>query len=221
MPEWSILIATVGARNAELRRIADCLHHQLEDVDADRVEVVVYWDNFDSTLGEVRQALLDDARGDYVNFVDDDDEVPSYYVERVLGALDSRPAMVGWRQQLFWCGKPTKPTFHSLQYDRWWEDADGYYRHVSHLNPLRVDLARLGRFDKAVPEDVDWAHQVHAALPFDAREVFIDEVMYRYFYDPASSLWSKKRKPRGRYARPVLPSEQFRFHPASSRGFAD
>jgi glycosyltransferase involved in cell wall biosynthesis len=218
-PVWSILIASVGVRNADLERLLAGLAPQIDAEDG-RVEVVVYWDNFESTLGRVRQALMDDARGEYVSFVDDDDEVPDYHVAKVLAALERGVDYVGWRQQLYVDGVATKPTFHSLRYDRWWEDAEGYYRHVSHLNPIRARLARLGRFDRQVPEDVDWAEQVHAHLAAcrNVTEAFIDDVMYLYRYDPEASLWATPQAKGGDFARPVLPSKWMRFHEGSSAG---
>lgn len=221
-PIWSVMIASVGARNAELARMLDALAAQIESWHG-LVEVVVYWDNFESGLGAARQALLDDARGEWVSFVDDDDELPSYFVDNVMvPLLVSKPDYIGWRMQLFIAGKAQKPTYHSLRYDRWWDDARGYYRHVSHLNPIRAELARLGRFDRNVPEDVDWAQQVHAALPADVREVTLpdDEPMYLYRYDPAASLWSRSTKPTGEHVRPALPSPFMRYHEGSNDGLA-
>lgn len=219
-PRWSILVATVGVRNAHLAHLLASLAPQV-DAHHGQVEVVVYWDNFETTLGHVRQHLLDGAHGRYVSFVDDDDEIPDYHVAKVMAALATGVDYVGWRMQLYEDGVPAKPTFHSLRYDRWSEDRHGYYRHVSHLNPIRATLARLGRFDRTTPpEDVDWSHQVHAALAArpNVREAFIDDVMYVYRWSRATSLWDKPHAPGGAFVRPVLPSPHMRFHPLSSPG---
>lgn len=190
-PLWSILIVTVGARTSEFQAMTANLHAQIEASGrADDVEVVVHWCNFETALGDARQALLDDARGAYVCFVDDDDELPPYYVTEVLAALDQQPAMVGWRQQIWIDGVIQKPTYHSLRFNGWSEDRHGWYRATSHLNPLRIDLARLGRFDTPPPEDVAWAAQVEANLPPGTTSLDIDndKPMYFYRYSPSSSL---------------------------------
>lgn len=206
-------MATVGARNTEFMQMVEELAAQVQDFDG-AIEVHVYWDNFERPLGHVRQSLLEAASSDYVNFVDDDDKVPPYYCDKVMACLDGVVDYVGWRMQLYVDGVAQKPTFHSLRYDRWWEDDKGYYRNVSHLNPIKRTLANLGRFDRQVPEDVDWAHQV---APFVLTEAYIPEVMYNYFYSPKASLWSKTKKPRGDFVRPTLPAH-FYYHPMSNPG---
>lgn len=209
-------MASVGVRNDHLSRMLGMLAPQVDAQFGD-VEVVIYWDNFEAGLGAARQALLDDARGRWVSFVDDDDEVPGYFVDKVMGALATDPDYVGWRQQLYVDGRADKPTFHSLRHDRWWDDRYGYYRHVSHLNPIRTDMARLGRFDRRVPEDADWAEQVHARISRrpNLREVFIDEVMYLYRYSADTSLWTRPRDELRALPHPdtppELPSPQFRY----------
>lgn len=220
-PLWSVLIATVGERNADLQRTLDVLAVQIDRSPAE-IEVVVAWDEHprQGALGAARQRLLDDARGEYVSFVDDDDELPAYYVERVVEALQARPAYVGWRMQCFIGGAAQKPTFHSLRYPAWSDDEHGYYRHISHLNPIRTELARRGRFDRHVPEDVDWSLQVYASLdPTEVDddgaltmcEAFIDDVMYLYRYEPKRSLWSKPKRKHGSYTRPLLPMPFMRY----------
>lgn len=208
---WTICVVTVAERGPQFARLVDILAPQVAALDGG-VDVLVHWDHRESTLGQARQRLLDAAKGDYLNFIDDDDVVPAYYCDRVYPLLDGVD-YIGWRQQLYVDGVPAKPTFHSLRYDRWWDDADGYYRHVSHLNPTRTDLARLGRFDRSVPEDVDWAHQV---APHLRTEHFIEDVMYEYHYSPGGSLWRQRRRnskgrasPR-RQQRPALP-EHFAY----------
>jgi glycosyltransferase involved in cell wall biosynthesis len=187
-PTWTILIPTIGRRAQQLDRVLTSLLPQTEWY-AGRVCVVAYWNNGERPLADIRQDLIECAVTDYVSFVDDDDVLPDYHVDRVMTALDEHPDYVGWRMQVLVDGAAHKSTFHSLRYAGWFEDEHGYYRDVSHLNPVRRDLAV--RCDYRVgepPEDVSWATQMRSVLR-GKRECFIDDVMYYYHASSTDSTW--------------------------------
>ncbi|HJS83552.1 MAG TPA: hypothetical protein VJ742_12035 [Nitrososphaera sp.] len=211
-PKWTILIATVGMREDKFKRTYENLAAQIEEFCGD-VTALVYWDNFESTLGKVRQDLLEAATSTYVNYVDDDDVLPPYYCRRIYDLLDNKVDYIGWRMQLFIDGEKQKPTFHSIRYKDWDEDEYGYYRDVSHLNPIKRTLALKGRFDQSIPEDRNWASQV---APHIKTEKYIDEEMYYYYHSRKESLWKLVPPPKGSFIRPVLDSQYFYYHPKSS-----
>lgn len=186
IPRWSILIVSVEQRAAELARMLTCLAAQIAPHDG-AVIVECYVDNFDRPRHEARNLLMARAAADYVSFVDDDDRLPDYFVDRVAAALATQPDYVGWRMQCIWAGETLKPTFHSIRYPAWSDDAAGFYRHISHLNPIRRDLAAQVPFPAAEFEDYEWAQSMHAT-GLVRTEAFIDDVMYVYDYDPAKSL---------------------------------
>lgn len=196
MPKLSILIATVAARNEQLKNLVGLLEPQLTK----DVEVLVYWDNFETKIGPKRQTLLEAATGDYVCFIDDDDEIPPYYLSEILPLLDGVD-YIGWRQQLFHDGERMKPTFHSLKHTVS-EDDNGWYRDISHLNPIKRKLALKGRFDRTSPEDSDWANQLKGV---PKTEHFIDKVMYNYKHSTEGSLWDKTNAPLQDATKPTLP----------------
>src|ERR1019366_10063498 len=105
-----------------------------------RVETVVR--KFDPTLslGENRQRMTEASNALYTNFVDDDDLVAPDYVARILPLLDGVD-YVGFRLSLYNDGRPQSPTFHSLKYPNWFANATGLYRDISHVNPMRRELA--------------------------------------------------------------------------------
>src|SRR5687767_4133734 len=143
----------------------------IEDYDGE-IEVVAYWNNREKSLGSLRQALVEEAKGDYICFVDDDDMLPEYYLSSVYSLLGGTkydgPQYVGWKMQYIHDGVPSpKPTYHSLKYDGWSEDSLGFYRDVSHLNPVRRSLALRADFRKEIPgvsEDRSWAIQLRPHL---------------------------------------------------------
>jgi hypothetical protein len=181
---WTILIATQGRRAAQLQRLLAGLLPQAEAAGG-QVKVLALWNNGERRLGEVRQDLLWHATGTYVSFVDDDDEVPPYYVSAVLPLLDGTVDYIGWRMQCYIDGVAAKPTIHSLRYSGWHDDEDGYYRDITHLNPVRRQLALLGDFRTAWPEDSTWVASLRGHV---RTEAFIDRPMYLYRYSSSDSV---------------------------------
>lgn len=207
---WSILIASHSSRTSQLERLAGLLAPQLTD----DVEVVVLWNRGQKKLGEYRQMLTEAAKGDYVSNVDDDDRVPDYFVADVLAALGDD--YVGFKVSLtdvsgaIGSEGAVYIADHSIQYTRWSQRGTYFYRHVSHLNPIRRTLALKGVWEGNEAEDHRWADSVY---PHVKTERYIDKVMYHYDFDHRKSLRGDKPDTTP-YIRPVLP-DGFRYHPAS------
>lgn len=176
--KWTIGVLTVPEREGLFGRIHRILTRQSAGLD---IEILVADDPHESVAAK-RQWCLDNAAGEYICFVDDDDLVPPYYVESIYPLLDGVD-YIGFQLQLYINGLSMKPTYHSLRYDKWSEDDQGYYRNVSHLNPIRTEIARQGRYEGGYSEDSRWAKQVHPKT-----EHYIDKVMYEYHFSPATSL---------------------------------
>lgn len=210
---WSILIASHATRVVQLSELVRTLDAQLVDT----VEVVVLWNRGAKSIGEYRQALLEDAHGEYVSFVDDDDRVSEHYVSVILEAIENRPDYIGFKVAVADLSeRPISPKYrqytanHSLRYDRWHQKNDQFYRHVSHLNPIRRELALRGLFDGKRGEDHAWADQVR---PFVKTETWVEDTLY--FYDFCQERSIRSAHPVAtKTTRPVLP-ERFRFHPDS------
>lgn len=210
---WTILVATLGQRADRFKRLVDSLLPQL-DAAGGEVTLCAFYNHGERPLGEVRHALLRDATSTYVSFVDDDDEVPEYFVAEALARMDGVVDYVGWRMQCYVDGTPLKPTYHSLRYPRWFDDLEGYYRDVSHLNPVRAELARRGDFRRGTPpEDVSWADQVRGHL---RTESYVDKVMYRYWSSSGDSTWRGHGVRRVAAARYDVDHPYFSYHPESS-----
>lgn len=212
MTKWTVLIATLGEREPLLQRLLGGLLPQVDEAAGD-VRVVAYWNNGEIPLSHIRQGLLDHADSEYISFVDDDDLLPDYYVKRVLPLLDGVD-QVGWRMQAYWDGRELPPTFHSLKYGRWSEDGNGYYRDVTHLNPVRTELAKRADFlNTQPPEDVAWVDQLR---PHIKTEHYIEECMYYYHFTQDNSKWHPGSvEHHVTYHRPVIDSPWFEWHPAS------
>jgi hypothetical protein len=89
---WSILILTQARRESRFLALLDVLLPQAERVEG--VEVVAlrnYGGRLQWELASLRQAMLDDAHGRWVSFVDDDDMIDPGYVPTVLAAIADAP----------------------------------------------------------------------------------------------------------------------------------
>lgn len=207
----SILIATQGRRNPKFRLLVKELLHQAKAFRG-MIEVVAYWNNGELPIGEIRRALLEEAKGDYVCFVDDDDAVPHYYCQEIIRALGRD--YVGFKVKLFNEGVEKPPVYHDLQYQVWTEDDNGYYRGVTHLNPIKREIALQGNFSlDGAGEDANWAKSVVGLV---SSQKFINKFMYFYHHDKEDSSFggSPYYRPSG-YRRPAISYKYFRYHPNS------
>lgn len=190
MKKWSILIATVFERSDELVRLLGVLVPQVI-AHGDKVELLINSDGREKSVGLKRQELLKGACGEYVSFIDDDDMVPPDYVAKILPRLDGVD-YVGFRLQLYVDGRPEKPTTHSVRHEGVTENADGYYRDFSHLNPIRRSISLKAGFSGDNKEDEHWSERVRKSGEVRT-ENFIDEVMYFYYFDTKRSFFNGVR----------------------------
>lgn len=214
---WSILIATIGQREERFLKLLDVLTPQIKRYDGE-IEVLAYWNNGEHPLWKIREELVLEAKGQYISFIDDDDLVPDYYCDEVMTALESKPDYIGWRMQVWHNGDKLKPTFHSLRYDRWSEDENGFYRNVSHLNPIKRNAALKETFEveRGIAEDQPWVKRV---APHLKTEVYIDREMYWYNHTTGDSVWRGDVYKFNRYSRPVIRRRHFRWHPDSKKHY--
>jgi glycosyltransferase involved in cell wall biosynthesis len=184
----SILICTIPSRTKELERLMARLRPQLPDTyDYDGnldVEVIVHEElaNRDGgpTIGANRQALLNDAAGDYVCFVDDDDYVSQDYVEQILKAIESEPDCVGIKGHYYDSPGREIPQlmFHSKRFEKWAEHLPVFERTPNHLNPVRRELAlQVGYHDLMAGEDHKYSNRLNPLLK---TEVMIEKPIYIY-----------------------------------------
>ncbi len=184
MNKWDILILTMPSRAAYLLRLRTMLDPQVEAHPGVRVTVRI--SDAKMTRGENRVELMKESDAEYINFVDDDDLVAEDYVSRIFPLLDGVD-YIGFQVQLYYGGPETGikelPTFHSLKYPQWYGDTQGWYRDLSHLNPVKRELA-LQAADQMCKgngnEDVIWADAMRG-LGIVKTEHYVDKIMYHYY----------------------------------------
>lgn len=193
-PLWTILIPTIPERDHLLRRLLAVLLPQLEQHEG-AVEIRARRNAGEIPIGELRDAMLAEATGEYVSWIDDDDLVPDDYVAEVVAALAGRPDHVGYQVEYSVDGEPKELVDHSLRHRRWHRTAAGeLVRDFTHVDPVRREHATRGRFAVARvgrAEDRAWVKQVR---PFLHTEAYINKVMYRYLWSPSGSAWQRPER---------------------------
>jgi hypothetical protein len=183
--KFEILILTLPSRTEFLRQLLTLLEPQISALGLrkyDQVGVRIVKDEAWSRpmeLGDKREYMRQQSHAEYSCWLDDDDLPAPNYISSILPLLDGID-YVGFRLQMYRDWVKAKPTFHSLRYKSWWEDDAGYYRDLSHLNPIRNDLAKRAPVEgNIVGEDFRWANRLRS-LGIVKTEHFVDDVLYFY-----------------------------------------
>jgi len=179
--DWSILIPTIVGRETTLQRLLGAIREKVQRIAPElQVEYCVEVDNREMSVGTKRQKLLEKARGKYLAFIDDDDDITDAYVEDVVEMIRGNWPTMRLRGQI------SKYTFtHSIENSLTDTMAKGevFLRPPNHLNPMLSDVAKLIRFKDAVRgEDLDWTIRM-ARSGFLTREYQSNPSRIHYIYN--------------------------------------
>lgn len=185
-PKLSILIChqpDKPERVKFLSRLKQIVWPQLQ-LDA---EMIIH-DGIGMSIGQKRNELLQDAEGEYVCFIDDDDIVSDNYVELLMEGINKEVDCCSLKGIITEDGKNPLIFEHSLKYGAYRTVTDSpvdqvrYERYPNHLNCIRTDIAKQFRFPETNHgEDTDWATQIHKSGLLKT-EHYIPEVIYYYEY---------------------------------------
>lgn len=180
----SILIPTLIERRAVFERLVEKLTRQVNDNSLHgEVEILDEPDDGARALGSKRNELVRRARGDFVAFVDDDDDVSDDYVASICRALRDDPSVdcLGITGTVYFRGAHPHRFVYSLRYDHYFSRGGVYCRPPYILNPIRREIAQQFAFEPVnFNEDIDWAMRLARAHAL-RRERMIDPLLYFYF----------------------------------------
>jgi len=194
--KWSILILTQPSRADFLCRLMERLSPQVARYPDVEIVTALFDKRF--SMGKNRAMMIEAAAGEYVNFVDDDDLVAGDYVVSIRPLLDGVD-YIGFLAKLYndgiYCGKLS---YHSLLYKGWFTNDYGYFRDISHLNPIRRVLAisgEMGDHEGLEFEDLMWARRLRSQ-GIVKTEHFIPRPMYFAYYrsDKTDSYEAARKK---------------------------
>lgn len=183
---WSILISSVPSRIASgLSGLITDLDHQTRF--EPNIEVIALVDNKQRTVGAKRNMLLNMAQGEYVSFVDDDDQVDPGYVANITQALVRKPDVVSF-DVLCTVGRQKKYCHYSIEYKGFrcknLDNGDEeWFSRPYHLHVWRKDI--VGWFPNiSLGEDIKWADNIDVS---NLNQIKIDKYLYYYRYDPKNT----------------------------------
>lgn len=155
------------------------------------VEIITLEDDGQMTTGQKRQMLLESAEGKYIVFVDDDDEVPNYYVVEILEAAKSNADCFaingimttdGYRQMKWYLSKdnPNITVFEN--------GSEVYLRTTNHITGVKRELALQAGFpDKSNAEDKAYLEKLNPLLK---TEHTIERPMYHYKFSTQNKKYT-------------------------------
>ena len=84
---------------------------------------------------------------------------------------------IGFQLQCYMANKLLAPTYHSLSGSNWYSNENGHYRDISHLNPMRRELALRKPMSGGYGEDHRWADAMRGLVK---TEHYVDKILYHY-----------------------------------------
>jgi len=178
----SILIPTLTSRVRTFTHIYNRLIEQKLCVDDYEIEILTESDNGEKTVGEKRNILMNRAQGEYVAFVDDDDDVTDNYIEELLAGIESGPDCCSLIGEITFDGQNPQTFIHSIKYDSYFFEDGVYYRPPNHINCLKRSIAIQFPFpEKDFGEDTDFAMALCKSGLLKT-ETYIDKGLYYYKY---------------------------------------
>ena len=90
----SILTISITERFSKLQSLVSNLQGQIDNLrieDQEEIEILIDLDNRKRTISEKRNNLLSLAQGDFLCFIDDDDEVSSDFISALLAEISKKP----------------------------------------------------------------------------------------------------------------------------------
>lgn len=181
----SVCVCSIFTREAYLARLLACLRPQFAAVSG--VEFLLAVDGGEQSIGAKRNRLLQQARGEFIVFIDDDDLVTPDYLSQVLSAIVRNPGVdcITYRSRRFENGVFEADCIYSLANttNSGREDRNGirtYLRWPYHVTPIRRSLAVQVAFPEIDhTEDTQWVVKLKPLL---RTECHLPLPLYEYWW---------------------------------------
>ena len=178
----SVLICSLERRADQLQKLVDNLSRQKAAFETE-VEILVCVDrgvkDGGIPIGDKRNTLVQSAKGDYVCFVDDDDDISPRYLELLIAACIEGPDCVGICGEIYWM-EEMRVFEHSIAHKTFEQKAGVFLRPPNHINPVKREIAVQFPFpSRSFGEDVCYALDMVKAGALKT-EVVVPESIYTY-----------------------------------------
>lgn len=180
----SVLVCSVAERYSNAPVVEKLLRQaELHD----NVEVIILTDNRKMSIGQKRNNLVSMATGEYVVFVDDDDDVADDYTEQLVRASNADTDVIVF-SMAYWhngvCGWRVEQSLGSPLHG--YRSGDVVHITPHHTSAVKRDIAiRVPFDDMSYGEDRLWAEKLQRVAQ---TETVISKVLYTYHDVPKTSV---------------------------------
>lgn len=189
--KFSILMLTIPSRTDVCRTLIEKLENQIGD--REDVEIINLMDNKSLHIFEKRNHLLDIARGEWLAFLDDDDDISDDYIDVIMKTLEENPNtdLVAFNQQCWLDGVSCRVFFDlNNPHENCIRISKTEYKDTKrppyHMCVWRSSIAKSEIFKSAYSqtgqscEDIDWLVRLY---PKVREQTKIDDYLHIYRYD--------------------------------------
>lgn len=181
----SILIPTLSERFQQFSILRKELYSQIRGRN-NEVEVLSLTDQRQETTGAKRNKLLNQAKGEYVVFFDDDDWPEACYIDEILKGCSTGADCMAINGTITTNGKDLKRWYISIDH-QYISSTDLlgreiYLRYPNHITPIRREHAlKIGFPDKTIGEDYDFATRMKEACLLKSEHTIIPPIYHYRF----------------------------------------
>lgn len=182
--KFSVLLLGIPNRISNLSILLDKLNTQIDKNGLQKeIEILALVDNKTRTVGSKRQSLLDIAQGQFIAYIDDDDDISDDYILEIYNKIVENPNVdvITFEQSVHINDNPPSKVIFSLDYDN-----EEYYpgtvikRKPFHMCVWNSEIARQVRFPNiSKTEDWFWLEQLCKKAK---KEANISKILHYYIY---------------------------------------
>ena len=182
-PKLSILTPTIPERRmGGMMILQSRISAQIQN---GPVEHLVLCDNKRRTIGAKRQALVDIAQGEYIAFVDDDDDISDDYISSLLRAIETGADVITFKQRAIHDDKESIIEFGVKHEDETFNPGGITLRAPWHVCAWRREVVAGCLFAESnYGEDLCWCLQARKRIRTGHH---IDRILHTYRHSSATT----------------------------------
>ena len=185
----TVLIPTLSSRSNYLKPLLAELTYQIQNKP---VQVLWLGDNKSMSIGEKRNSLLSMAKGEFISFIDDDDEISENYISTLLSAIKDNPqkTVICFNGEQTTDGQKDLPFCYNVNFGRNFKKVIDGQRwkvmlpdHLCAWNKSKI----IEKFpNKSLGEDHDWARAMSMTYTEDD-QVLLEDYLYTYNFSKVTT----------------------------------
>jgi len=179
MPKLSICVATIPERKHKIIPLLEELEKQVSKYNND-VEILYLGDFKTMTISEKRNHLVNMAKGTYITFVDDDDQVCSDYIDEIYNAIvnnHENPDIIVF-DVLITDGTCSSIVLYDINFADNYNMKNRFIRLPNHLMAIKKSIyENIPKFEGTWYEDFKLAADLKKIVKSQVR---ISKILYKY-----------------------------------------